>query len=65
MDKVTRPRRYMFKTETRRDVPENVSMPSRDRVVQDRDYIPAADPADCPGHSLYNRQLTVRASKLS
>ena len=29
-----------LKTETRRDVPKNVSRPSRDRDVQDRDYIP-------------------------
>jgi len=30
-----------FKTDTRRDVPKNVSRPPRDRYVQDRDYIPA------------------------
>ena len=38
--KLSRPRRSTFKTEMRQDVPKNVSRPSRDRDVQDRDYIP-------------------------
>ena len=42
----TRPRRLTFKTETRRDVPKNVSRPPRDRDVQDRDYIPVAGNGD-------------------
>ena len=37
--KLSRPRHSTFKTETRRDIPENVSRPPRDRDVQDRDYI--------------------------
>ena len=40
--KLSRLRRSTFKTETRRDVPKNVSRPPRDRDVQDRDCIPVA-----------------------
>ena len=35
------------KTETRRDVPKNVSRPPRDRDVQDRDYIHANETVEC------------------
>ena len=43
-----RPRRYIFKTETRPIRYKNVSRPPRDRDVQDRDYIPPSLPSFLP-----------------